>query len=156
MAVGAKSSLRETCAASAALLVPTGDADDPGLSLGFMHTHQMGDMMINNWLQVGLLDGYTTHEPTLANPRPKAAGVSLHLLVEPTKAFGDKLTGYLDFLVHSNTDDIAGKDLGIDIAPNVDYMINDECVVNAGVTLGAVGDAKLDDLGLIVTLLGHF
>lgn len=143
--VGAKYSLRETCAASAALLAPTGDADDPGLSLGFMHTHKMGDAMINNWLQVGLLDGYTG-----------GTGINLHLLVEPTKAFGDKLTGYVDVLVHTNTDDIAGDWLGIDLGPNVDYKVCDKAVVNAGLTLGLVGDAKLDDLGLVVTLVSRF
>lgn len=146
--VGAKYSLKETCAATIGLLAPLGDTDDPGLSLGFMHTHKMGDMMINNWLQVGLLDGYTAYT--------SGTGADLHLLVEPTKAFGDKVTGYLDVLVHSNTDDIAGDWLGIDLGPNVDYMINDECVVNAGITLGAVGDAKQDDLGLIVTLVSRF
>jgi len=31
--------------------------------------------------------------------------------------------------------------------------ISDAAVVNVGVTLGAVGDAKADDLGIIATLV---
>ena len=140
--VGAKYSLGETSAATVGLLVPTGDTDDAGLSLGFMYTRNMGDMMVNHWLQVGLLDGYTG-----------GVGVNVDLLIEPTMALGDKLTGYLDILVHTNTDDIAGDFLGIDIGPNVDIMVNDMTVVNVGVTVGAVGDAKADDLGIIATLI---
>ncbi len=140
--VGAKYSLRETCAATVGLLVPTGDADDPGLSLGFMHTQYMGDMMINNWLQVGLLDGYTG-----------GVGVNISLLVEPTLTFGDKITGYLDVLVATNTDDIAGDFLGINLGPNVDIMINDSAVVNVGVVVGVAGDAKADDLGIGATFI---
>ncbi|MDA0336114.1 MAG: hypothetical protein O2782_13185 [bacterium] len=140
--VGAKYSLRENCAATVGVLVPTGDADDPGLSLGFMHTHNMGDMMINNWLQVGLLDGYTG-----------GVGVNVNLLVEPTMTFGDKLTGYLDVLVHTNTDDIAGDVLGIDLGPNVDIMVNDSAVANVGLVLGIAGDAKAADLGIVATFI---
>ncbi len=140
--LGAKYSLRETCAATIGILVPTGDADDPGLSLGFMHTQYMGDMMINNWLQVGLLDGYTG-----------GVGVNISLLVEPTLTFGDKITGYLDVLVATNTDDIAGDFLGINLGPNVDIMVNDSAVVNVGVVVGVAGDAKADDLGIGATLI---
>ena len=132
----------EDMALTAGLLIPTGDADDPGLSLGVMKTITSGDLMINNWLQIGLLDGATG-----------GVGVNVDLLIEPTKAFGDKITGYLDILVSTNTDDIAGDHLGIDIGPNTDISISDAAVVNVGVTLGAVGDAKADDLGIIATLV---
>jgi hypothetical protein len=124
---------------TAAVLLPMGDADDPGLSIGAMHSMESGDLTINNWLQVGLLDGYTG-----------GVGVNLDLLVEPTKAFGDKLTGYLDIIVGTNTDDIAGDHLGIDLGPNVDYMLNESTVINAGVTIGIAGDAKQGDIGLVV------
>jgi hypothetical protein len=139
---GAKYSMGEDMALTAGLLIPTGDADDPGLSLGVMKTITSGDLMINNWLQIGLLDGATG-----------GVGVNVDLLIEPTKAFGDKITGYLDILVSTNTDDIAGDHLGIDIGPNTDISISDAAVVNVGVTLGAVGDAKADDLGIIATLV---
>ena len=139
---GAKYSMGEDMALTAGLLIPTGDADDPGLSLGVMKTITSGDLMINNWLQIGLLDGATG-----------GVGVNVDLLIEPTKAFGDKITGYLDILVSTNTDDIAGDHLGIDIGPNADISISDAAVVNVGVTLGAVGDAKADDLGIIATLV---
>jgi hypothetical protein len=49
-----------------------------------MHTITRGDLMINHALQVGLLDGYTG-----------GVGVALDLLIEPTMAFGDKVTGVL-------------------------------------------------------------
>ena len=143
--VGAKLGMSEGMALTAAVLVPTGDKDDPGLSLGVMKTITSGDLMINNWLQVGLLDGYTG-----------GVGANVNLLVEPTMAFGDKITGYLDLLVHTNTDDIAGDLLGIDLGPNVDIMLHDTAVVNVGLTLGLAGDAKQADRGIIATYLMGF
>jgi len=141
--VGAKYGLLEATALTATYLVPTGDAHDPGLSVGVMHTFASGDMMINNWLQASFLDGYTDD------------GVNFSLLVEPTMIFGDQLAVYLDILANTNTDDI-GDNLAIDLAPNVDIMINDMAVINAGVILGIAGDAKADELGLVVTLLVGF
>jgi hypothetical protein len=141
--VGAKYGLLEATALTATYLVPTGDAHDPGLSVGVMHTLTSGDVMINNWLQASFLDGYTDD------------GVTVSLLVEPAMIFGDQLAVYLDILANTNTDDF-GDTLAIDLAPNMDIMINDMAVINAGVILGIAGDAKADELGLVVTLLVGF
>lgn len=59
-------------------------------------------------------------------------------------------------LISTNTDDIAGDPLGINLGPNVDYMLNDSTVINAGITAGIAGDGKQEDLGLIVTLISAF
>jgi hypothetical protein len=64
-----------------------------------------------------------------------------------------KSRGSFDVLLHTNTDDIAGDFLGIDLGPNVDIMINESAVLNVGVTMGAVGDAKQDDLGIVAALV---
>ena len=140
--VGAKYGLGEDVAVTANLLVPTGDADDPGLAIGAMKTITSGDLMINNSISLALLDGYTG-----------GTGIGVSALIEPNKAFGDALTGYLDIIINTNTDDIAGDPLGINLAPNVDYMLNDSMVINGGVTIGIAGDGKADDIGLTVFLL---
>jgi hypothetical protein len=142
--VGAKYGLLEATALTATYLVPTGDAHDPGLSVGVMHTLTSGDVMVNNWLQASFLDGYTGGD-----------GVTVSLLIEPTKIFGDQLAVYLDILANTNTGDI-GDNLAIDLAPNVDILINDTAVINVGVILGIAGHAKADELGLVVTLLVGF
>lgn len=140
--IGAKYGLSENSGATVGLLLPVGGADDPGLSLGYQHVLEMDNGMgINNWAQVGLLDGYAP------------VGVGLWLLVEPYKAINDKLTGYLDLVISTNTDDIGGTPLGINLAPNVDYMLSETAVLNVGVSLGVAGDSKQDDLGAIATLL---
>ena len=138
--VGAKYGMGDSRAITVGLLVPTGDADDPGLSIGVMHTKALSGMDVNHRLEVGLLDGFA------------AAGVNLTALIEPTKTINDKIVGYLDIMIHTNTDEI-GDNLGIDLGPNADITINDMAVVNVGVVLGIAGDAKADDLGLIVTLV---
>ena len=140
--IGAKYGLSEGSGATVGLLLPVGGADDPGLSLGYQHVLQMDNGIgINNWVQVGLLDGYAP------------VGVGLWLLVEPYKQINDKLVGYLDVIVGTNTDDITGTPLGIDLAPNVDYMLSETAVLNVGVSIGIAGDSKQDDLGAIATLL---
>lgn len=139
---GAKYGLSDMSGATVGVLLPLGDADDPGLALGYQHVLDMDNGIgVNNWVQVGLLDGYAP------------VGVGIGLLIEPYKAINDKLVGYLDVIVNTNTDDIAGDHLGIDIAPKVDYMLSDTAVLNVGVSIGAAGDAKQDDLGFIATLL---
>lgn len=140
--IGAKYGLSENSGATVGLLLPVGGADDPGLSLGYQHVLQMDNGIgINNWAQVGLLDGYAP------------VGVGLWLLVEPYKAINEKLTGYLDLVISTNTDDIGGTPLGINLAPNVDYMLSETAVLNVGVSIGVAGDSKQDDLGAIATLL---
>lgn len=142
--VGAKYGLAPATALTVAGLLPVGDADDPGLSLGIMHSLSSGDLLINNWLQVGLLDGYTG-----------GTGVAVSLLVEPTRAFGDRLTAYLDVVVNTNTDELADN-LAVDLGPNLDLMLSENLVVNVGVTVGVAGDMKQDDVGLVVMALVSF
>lgn len=55
-------------------------------------------------------------------------------------------------LVGTNTDSI-GDNLGINPGPNVDVTLNEKAVINAGITIGIAGDAKQDDVGLVVTLV---
>lgn len=146
--VGAKYGMGESRALTADLRVVDEATEELGLRIGAMHTISSGELMINNAFQVGLLDGYTG-----------GVGVALDLLIEPTKAFGDKLTGYIDIVVSTNTDDIGGDFLAINVGPNVDVMLNDMAVINAGVIVGVAGDRKTekaDDLGLAVTLLSNF
>ena len=109
LTVGAKYGMGESRALTADLRVVDEATEELGLRIGAMHTISSGELMINNAFQVGLLDGYTG-----------GVGVALDLLIEPTKAFGDKLTGYLDILVSNNTDDIGGDFLAINVGPNVD------------------------------------
>ena len=139
--VGAKYSLGETSAASANILLPMGAADNPGLSLGYMMSKQMGEMTVNHHLQVALLDGYTG-----------GTGIGVDLLIEPTKNIGS-LVGYLDILISTNTNDIGGTPLAINLGPNVDYALNENTTINAGVILGLSGDSKAADLGLVVTAI---
>lgn len=139
--VGAKLGLAPNTAVTGALLAPLGDADEVGLSIGLMHTLSTRDLRINNWIQAGLLDGYTG-----------GRGVDLALLVEPARELGDRLTAYVDVLVGTNTDDL-GDHLRIDLGPNVDYMFSERTAVNAGLTLGVAGDMKQDDLGVSVAVL---
>lgn len=142
LVVGAKYGLNEKSALGINLLAPVGEADDPGLSVAYMMTCAMGGISWNNMLQVGLLDGFTG-----------GVGTNLHLFIEPNKAFGDKMVGYLDILINTNTDDIGGDYLGINLAPNVDYKINDKMVLNAGISLGLAGDAKQGGPGIGATLI---
>ena len=138
--VGAKYGMGESRAVTLGFLVPTGDVDDPGLSIGLMHTKALSGMDVNHRLEVGLLDGFA------------ADGINLTALIEPTKSINDKIVGYLDIMIATNTDEI-GDNLGIDLGPNADIGINDMAVLNVGVVVGIAGDAKADDLGLIVTLV---
>ena len=139
---GGKYKLGESNAVSANALLPIGDAKDLGLSVGYMMDMEAAGLMWHNHLQVGLLDGYA------------ADGINLDLLLEPTKELNDKLIGYLDILIATNTDQI-GDNLGINLGPNVDYLLSDSMAINAGVTLGITGEAKADDIGLSVTLLTY-
>ncbi|MCC7261900.1 MAG: hypothetical protein IT369_05170 [Candidatus Latescibacteria bacterium] len=138
---GAKYGLGEKSALGVNLLVPVGEAEDPGLSIAYMQNMATGGINWNNQFQVGLLDGYA------------AKGINLHLFLEPNKAFGAKAVGYLDIIVNTNTDDIGGDPLGINLAPNVDYKLNDKMTLNAGVSLGLAGDGKQADPGIGITLL---
>lgn len=138
--VGAKYSIGENSALAANLMAPIHEKKDPGLSLAYMHTMTVAGISTNGVLQADLLKGYTLK------------GVNLNLFLEPYKAFGSKMVGYLDLSVLTNTDDIGGK-LAINLGPNFDYKLNDTLVLNAGVGLGLAGDAKLADPGISATLI---
>ncbi len=139
--VGAKLGLAAGTALTGALLLPLGDADGMGLSVGLMHTMNSSDLRINNWIQMGLLDGYTG-----------GSGVDVALLVEPTREIGDRLTAYVDVLVSTNTAELADH-LAIDLGPNVDYMFSERTAINAGLTVGLAGNEKQDNLGITAAVL---
>ena len=90
---------------------------------------------------MALLDGYTG-----------GTGIGIDLLIEPVKNIGSMI-GYLDILIATNTDDIGGDPLAINLGPNVDYALNENTTINAGVIIGLTGDSKADDLGLVVTAI---
>ena len=138
--VGAKYGLGEKSALGVNLLVPAGEVDDPGLAVGYMMTCSLGGIATNGALQAQLLKGYA------------AKGANINLFLEPYKAIGSKMVGYLDLYVNTNTDDI-GNTLGINLGPNLDYKLNDTLVLNAGVSLGLAGDFKQADPGIGVTLI---
>lgn len=141
ISAGGKWSLSEMSALTATAAIPVSDVDDLGISLGIMHTRAVSGITINHLLAVGLLDGYTG-----------GTGIAIAALIEPTKELNEKLIGYLDVIIGTNTDSI-GDNLAIDLGPNVDIMVNDMITVNAGVTLGIAGDLKQDDLGIVATAI---
>jgi len=136
--VGAKYGLSATSALTLNV-TPFNEAEEIGVSVGYMMTTQMGGMDVNNHLQIGLLDGY-------------ASGLGIDLFIEPVKVIDEKLTGYLDILISSDTDAFTDN-LGVDLGPNVDYAITENLVVNAGVIVGIAGDGKQQDVGLMVTAI---
>jgi len=140
--VGAKYGLSEKMALGANFLVPTGEVDDPGLSIAIMHTKAWGSISGNHVLQVNLLKGNAPD-----------GGIGLNLFLEPNKTFGAKAVGYLDITIIANTEDIGGKYLGINLGPNLDYKLSDKIFLNAGVSLGLAGDAKQADPGIGLTLI---
>ena len=139
--LGAKQGLGENSAVSVNLLAPIGGAEDPGLALGYMMSTEMAGMTLNNHLQLGLLKGHA------------AKGIGIDLLIEPVKPLGEKMVGYLDILVATNTDDIAGTPLAINLGPNVDFMLNETTAVNVGVVIGLAGDSKASEIGLGVAAI---
>ena len=139
--VGAKYGLGETRAATANILLPMGAANDPGLSVGYMMSREMGRMMVNSQLQLALLDGYTG-----------GSGMGVDLLIEPKKNIGSMI-GYLDILIATKTDDIGGDPLAINLGPNVDFGVNESATINGGVIIGLAGDNKVDDVELVVSAI---
>lgn len=82
LTVGAKYGMSNDMALTASVLAIESVSEELGLRLGVMKTITSGNMMINNGLQVGLLDGYTG-----------GVGVAIDLLIEPTMDLGNNLTG---------------------------------------------------------------
>ena len=140
--LGGKYKLGENNALSASLLLPLGGVDDPGLAVGYMMSMQAAGLDWNNQLHLGLLDGHTA-----------GTGIQVDILLEPYKELNDKMVGYLDILIGTNTDDIGGDPLGINLGPNLDYILSEDMALNVGLTIGIAGDGKADDLGLGVVLL---
>ncbi|MBT4502709.1 MAG: hypothetical protein HOC74_33565 [Gemmatimonadetes bacterium] len=136
--VGAKYGLSATSALTLNV-TPFNEAEEIGLSVGYMMTTQMGGMDVNNHLQIGLLDGY-------------ASGLAIDLFIEPVKIIDEKITGYLDILISTDTDAFSNN-LGVDLGPNVDYALMEDLVFNAGVTVGIAGDGKQQDVGLMITAI---
>lgn len=140
--IGAKYGLTEKSAAIANVLLPIGEVEDPGVSVGYMQSMTAGTINVDCQAVASLLDGYTG-----------GTGVGIDLLIEPSKVINDKMTGYLDVLVSTNTDDIAGDPLGINLRPYVDYTVKEGCVISAGISVGIAGDAKQDDIGIQVAAI---
>lgn len=137
--VGAKFGFSESSAATINI-TPLNEADEIGLSIGYMQTLAMGGMDVSSHLQVGLLDGYAPE------------GIEIDLFIEPRKEINKQMTGFLDVLVSTNTDGI-NDNLAIDLGPNLDYVVQEGLVVNAGLTFGVGGDMKQDDAGLMITAI---
>ena len=139
--IGAKYGLGESSAISVNLLAPVGDADDPGLSIGYMDAREMGGTALNTHLQVSLLKGFA------------AAGANIDLFLEPYKELSDKLILYIDVPIGMNTDDI-GNSMNIDLAPNVDYLLSETMVINAGIGLNLYnGVSRSSDIGIALALV---
>ncbi len=139
--IGAKYGVGETRAISVNLLAPVGSADDPGLSVGIMAVHKVGGMTLNEHLQVGLLKGFAPD------------GANIHLFLEPVKELSEKLILYIDVPIFSNTDNI-GDSLNIDIAPNIDYVLSETAVINAGIGINIYnGITRNEDIGIVVAFV---
>jgi hypothetical protein len=144
LTVGVKYGLDEKSALFADLLLPIGDVDDAGIALGALQTAKFSGIDFNNLAQVQILDGFTG-----------GAGINLRLWLEPYRELNEKITGYLDLDIHTNTDSL-GDWLGVDLAPNADYLIAPDLTLNAGLILGLLGDMKADDLGIMITAIKDF
>ena len=140
LVVGSKYQLGTNRAATANIVLPAGDIDNPGLAIGLMQTVRVGPAFrFNTRLQVAALKGYAEE------------GVVVDLLLEPAQVFSEKLSVYLDLLFTSNTSDLE-DDLSIRLEPNFDIGIGDGMVLNAGVSVDLQGDER-EDMGLFIVLL---
>ena len=140
LVVGSKYQLGTNRAATANIVLPAGDIDNPGLAVGLMQTMRIGPTFrFNTRLQVAALEGYAEE------------GVVVDLLLEPAQVFNEKLSAYLDLLLTSNTSDLEG-DLSVRLEPNFDIGIGDGMVLNAGVSVDLQGDER-EDVGLFIVLL---
>lgn len=139
--IGAKYGIGKTRAISVNLLAPVGGAEDPGLSVGIMAVHEVAGMALNEHLQVSLLKGFAP------------AGANIDLFLEPVKELSEKLILYIDVPIGLNTDDV-GNSLNIDIAPNIDYVLSETAVINAGIGINVYnGFARNEDIAIVVALV---
>ena len=140
LVVGSKYQLGTNRAATANIVLPAGDIDNPGLAVGLMQTMRIGPTFrFNTRLQVAALEGYAEE------------GVVVDLLLEPAQVVSEKLSVYLDLLLTSNTSDLEG-DLSVRLEPNLDIGIGDGMVLNTGVSVDLRGDEQ-EDMGLFIVLL---
>ena len=140
LVVGSKYQLGTNRAATANIVLPAGDIDNPGLAVGLMQTMRIGPAFrFNTRLQVAALKGYAEE------------GIVVDLLLEPAQVFNEKLSAYLDLLITSNTSDLEG-DLSVRLEPNFDIGIGDGMVLNAGVSVDLQGEEQ-EDVGLFIVLL---
>ena len=139
--IGAKYGIGENRAISVNLLAPVGTPEDPGLSIGIMAVHEIAGMPLNEHLQVSFLKGFA------------AAGANVDLFLEPVKELSEKLILYIDIPIGLNTDDV-GNSLNIDLAPNIDYVLSETAVINAGIGLNLYnGVARGEDIGIVVAFV---
>ena len=140
LVVGSKYQLGTNRAATANIVLPAGDIDNPGLAVGLMQTMRIGPAFrFNTRLQVAALEGYAEE------------GIVVDLLLEPAQVFNEKLSAYLDLLLTSNTSDLEG-DLSVRLEPNIDIGLGDGMVLNAGVSVDLQGGER-EDMGLFIVLL---
>ena len=144
LVVGSKYQLGTNRAATANIVLPAGDIDNPGLAVGLMQTVEFSTAFrLNSHLQVAALKGYTH-----AYEDKGAIG---HLLIEPAMVFSERLSAYLDLLITSNTSDLEDN-LSVRLEPNFDIGFGDGMVLNAGVSIDLQGDER-EDMGLFIVLL---
>ncbi|HCV25005.1 MAG TPA: hypothetical protein QF604_01035 [Candidatus Latescibacteria bacterium] len=138
--VGTKLGLDEHMALTGAAVLPLGETDDLGLSVGLMKTFLAGQHMVNTWTSAALLDGYTGkgRRPLRADRAHTQCGRSDHGISrrKRTIEYGSP-----------------GDELGIDVGPNVDINWNQTATINTGLSFGVAGDAKQDDLAFTLSLL---
>lgn len=140
LVVGSKYQLGTNRAATANIVLPAGDIDNPGLAVGLMQTMRVSPTFrFNTRLQVAALKGYAEE------------GIVVDLLLEPAQVFNEKFSAYFDLLLTSNTSDLEG-DLSIRLEPNFDIGLGDGMVLNAGVSVDLQGDER-EDMGLFIVLL---
>ena len=143
--VGGKYQLGPRRAATANVVLPAGDIDNPGVAIGLMQTLEFGTAFrLNSHLQVAALKGYTRAY--------EGNGVVGNLLIEPALVVGEKLSAYLDLLISSNTSDLKDN-LSVRLEPNLDIGLGDGMVLNAGVSVDLQGGDEREDLGLFIVLL---
>ena len=155
--VGVKDIINDYSAASFNVLLPVGAVEKPGLSLGYMRTLVSDKLKVNTHIQLGFLEGYTFSS--------KATDIAVAVLIEPSRAFGSKATGYVDVLfdvithVKDNpaveaprvsTDGRTGDRFGVNVRPHVDLQFAPGNILNVGVSMGVAGDNKQEKLGLRV------
>jgi len=138
--LGAKYALAEQRAVTLNI-TPFNGSEEFGLSLGVMNSVEIEGFGLNKQLQIGLLDAYALE------------GVAVDILIEPVMEINEKLVGYLDILISTNTDDI-GDHLSVLLGPNADIAVAEGWTVNAGVNFSVLsGDLAADtELGLVVTV----